>query len=228
MLRPDPSTTFIYNVPMIQVLIKLGLSILLGGAIGLEREFGHKPAGLRTNILICLGSTMMMTLSGLMLTGKSADLFDPLRVAAGVITGMGFIGAGTVIRSSGHVHGLTTASTVWAVTGLGLVIGAGYYRIAVVFAAVVVVTLVVFRKIEQILPRKIGFQYVLTAKNRPGILGELNEAARRRGIRLDDAVLKRTGAAATVSFNFSARDAAEREFALVVAALGEVTEIRLG
>jgi putative Mg2+ transporter-C (MgtC) family protein len=217
-----------YNNPMIQVLIKLGLSILLGGAIGLEREFGHKPAGLRTNILICLGSTMMMTLSGLMLTGKSADLFDPLRVAAGVITGMGFIGAGTVIRASGHIHGLTTASTVWAVTGLGLVIGAGYYRIAVLFAAVVVVTLIVFRKVEQILPRKISFEYVLTTKNRPGILGELNEAARRRGIHMDGVVLKRTGAVATVSFNFSARDAAEREFAGFVAALGEVTEIRLG
>ena len=213
---------------MIHVLIKLGLSILLGGAIGLEREFGHKPAGLRTNILICLGSTMMMTLSGLMLTGKSAELFDPLRVAAGIITGMGFIGAGTVIRASGHIHGLTTASTVWAVTGLGLVIGAGFFRIAVVFAAVVVVTLIVFRKIEQILPRKISFQYVLTAKDKPGILGELNEAARRRGIHLDDVVLKRTGAAAIVSFNFNVRDAVEREFAGAIAALGEVTEIRLG
>ena len=213
---------------MTHVLIKLGLSIFLGGAIGLEREFGHKPAGLRTNILICLGSTMMMTLSGIMVGGKSADLFDPLRVAAGVITGMGFIGAGTVIRASGHVHGLTTASTLWAVTGLGLVIGAGYYRIAVVFAAVVVVTLILFRKIEQILPRKIGFQYVLTVRDRPGILGELNEAARKRGIHLEDVVLKRTGTAATIRLNFTTRDAVEREFARAVAALGEVTEIRLG
>jgi putative Mg2+ transporter-C (MgtC) family protein len=212
---------------MIQVLIKLGLSILLGGAIGLEREFGHKPAGLRTNILICLGSTMMMTLSGFMLVGKAADLFDPLRVAAGVITGMGFIGAGAVIRSSGHIHGLTTASTLWAVTGLGLVIGAGYYRIAVLFAAVVVVTLIFFRKIEQIVPRKINFQYVLATKDRPGILADVNEAARRRGIHLDDVVLKRTGTAATVSFYFSARDAAEREFGRAVAELGEIIEVRL-
>ncbi len=213
---------------MIQVLIKLGLSILLGGAIGLEREFGHKPAGLRTNILICLGSTMMMTLSGLMLTGKSADLFDPLRVAAGVITGMGFIGAGTVIRASGHIHGLTTASTLWAVTGLGLVIGAGFYDIAVLFAGIVVITLIIFRKVEQILPRKINFQYVLAARDRPGILGELSEVARKDGIHLDDVVLKRTGTTATISFFFSARDAAEREFARAVTALGEVIEIRLG
>jgi putative Mg2+ transporter-C (MgtC) family protein len=213
---------------MIQVLIKLGLSIFLGGAIGLEREIGNKPAGLRTNILICLGSTMMMTLSGVMLGGKSTGLFDPLRVAAGVITGMGFIGAGTVIRDSGHIHGLTTASTLWAVTGLGLVIGAGYYRIAVVFATVVVVTLILFRKIEQVIPRKISFQYVLAAKDRPGILGELNEAARKRGIHLEDVALKRTGTEATISLNFITRDTVEREFARAVAALGNVTEIRLG
>jgi putative Mg2+ transporter-C (MgtC) family protein len=213
---------------MIQILIKLGLAILLGGAIGLEREFGHKPAGLRTNILICLGSTMMMTLSGLLLRGQAADLFDPLRVAAGVITGMGFIGAGAVIRASGHVHGLTTAATVWVVTGLGLVIGAGYYWIAAVFAAVVVFSLVLFRKIEQVLPRKIGFQYVLEARDRPGLLGEIGGAARGCGIHLDDVVLKRSGAAAVISFNFIARDAIEREFARVIAALGEVTEIRLG
>ncbi len=213
---------------MLQILIKLGLSILLGGAIGLEREFGHKPAGLRTNILICLGSTMMMALSGMMLSGRAADLFDPLRVAAGVITGMGFIGAGTVIRASGHIHGLTTASTLWAVTGLGLVIGAGYYRVAVLFAAIVVVTLILFRKIEQVLPRKISFQYVLTAKDRPGILGELSELSRKRGIHLEDVVLKRTGAASTISLNFNTRDAVEREFARAISALGEVTEIRLG
>lgn len=213
---------------MIPILIKLGLAILLGGAIGLEREFGHKPAGLRTNILICLGSTMMMSLSGLLLRGPAAQLFDPLRVAAGVITGMGFIGAGAVIRASGHVHGLTTAATVWVVTGLGLVIGAGYYRIAVVFAAVVVASLILFRKIEQVLPRKIGFQYVLEAPDRPGLLGEISAAARAGGIHLDDVVLKRAGAAAVVSFNFVARDAAEREFARGIAALGEVTEIRLG
>ena len=217
-----------YNRYMLQVLIKLGLSILLGGAIGLEREFGHKPAGLRTNILICLGSTMMMALSGIVLAGQPPGAADSLRIAAGVITGMGFIGAGTVIRASGHIHGLTTASTLWAVTGLGLVIGAGYYGIAVLFAAVVVVTLVLFRKIEQIIPRKIGFQYVLTAKDRPGLLGELNEEARKRGIHLDDVVMKRMGTTATVSLDFHAHDAAEREFARAVAALGEVTEIRLG
>jgi putative Mg2+ transporter-C (MgtC) family protein len=225
MLRPDPLA---YNILMIHVLIKLGLSIVLGGAIGLEREFGHKPAGLRTNILICLGSTMMMALSGIMLTGRAADLFDPLRVAAGVITGMGFIGAGTVIRASGHIHGLTTASTLWAVTGLGLVIGAGYYGIAVLFAAVVVVTLILFRRIEQILPRKTSFQYVLAVKDRPGILGELDVAARTHGIHLEDVVLKRNGLAATVSVNFNTRNAVEREFARAVAALGDVTEIRLG
>jgi putative Mg2+ transporter-C (MgtC) family protein len=213
---------------MISVLIKLGLSILLGGAIGLEREFGHKPAGLRTNILICLGSTMMMALSGIMLSGQPLGAADSLRIAAGVITGMGFMGAGTIIRASGHVHGLTTASTIWTVTGLGLVIGAGYYLVAVVFAATVVFTLVLFRFIEGKIPRKIGFQYVLTTMDRPGILAELHKSAGALGIHLDDAILRRKGATVTVSFNFFARDVVEREFATAAAALGVVTEVRLG
>jgi putative Mg2+ transporter-C (MgtC) family protein len=162
------------------------------------------------------------------LAGQPPGAADSLRIAAGVITGMGFIGAGTVIRASGHIHGLTTASTLWAVTGLGLVIGAGFYGVAVVFAAVVVATLILFRRIEQILPRKTSFQYVLAVKDRPGILGELDEAARAHDIHLEDVVLKRNGTAATVSLNFNTRNAVERKFAGAVAALGDVTEIRLG
>ena len=140
---------------------------------------------------------------------------------------MGLSTSGTA-RVGSFSPSLTTASTLWAVTGLGLVIGAGYYRIAVLFTVIVVITLIFFRKIEQILPRKINFQYVLAAKDRPGILADVNDAARRRGIHLDDVVLKRTGTEATVSFYFSARDAAEREFGRAVAELGEIIEVRLG
>jgi len=132
-----------------EILLKLGLALVLGGAIGIERETSHKPAGFRTNVLICLTSAMMMILSEMFAgrTGTGAD--SGMRVAAGVITGVGFLGAGAILHSRGSVHGLTTASVIWAVAGLGLVVGAGFYLPAVIFTAIVVVTLVVFRKVER-------------------------------------------------------------------------------
>jgi putative Mg2+ transporter-C (MgtC) family protein len=128
------------------ILIKLGLALVLGGAIGIEREKSHKPAGFRTNVLICLTSAMLMILAG-----TSAGPDSAMRIAAGIITGVGFLGAGAIIQSGGSIHGLTTASVIWAVAGLGLVIGAGYYAAAAIFAAVVLLTLVAFRKVEKAL-----------------------------------------------------------------------------
>jgi putative Mg2+ transporter-C (MgtC) family protein len=131
------------------ITIKLLLALIFGGIIGIERETSNKPAGLRTNILICLSSTMMMILAQMYAGGT-----ETMRVAAGIITGVGFLGAGAIIQSRGTVHGLTTASTIWAVAGLGLVLGAGYYLPAAIFTGLVVLTLVVFRRIEHIIAKK--------------------------------------------------------------------------
>lgn len=120
------------------------LAVALGGIVGLERESSQKPAGFRTNVLICVGATMMMVLSRLILQGKEGNGESLSRIAAGVITGIGFIGAGTIIQARGSVLGLTTAATLWAVAGLGLVIGAGYYWIAIIFAALILLTLLCF------------------------------------------------------------------------------------
>jgi putative Mg2+ transporter-C (MgtC) family protein len=135
------------------IFLRLFMAIALGGIIGIERETSHKPAGFRTNILICISSAMMMILARLISGGNEAG-GDSMRLAAGVITGVGFLGAGTIIQSRGTIHGLTTASTIWAVAGLGLVIGAGYYVFAALFTGLVVLTLVLFRKIERLLLEK--------------------------------------------------------------------------
>jgi len=145
------------------VFLKLILAIILGGAIGVERETSHKPAGFRTHILICISSATMMILAQL-LSGGSLGA-DSSRVVAGVITGVGFLGAGTILQARGTVHGLTTASTIWAVAGLGLVIGAGYYLVAVLFTGLVVLTLVLFRKIEFSLIRKFEKNYPAERSN---------------------------------------------------------------
>ena len=94
---------------LIEILLKLVLAVALGGLVGLERETSQKPAGFRTNILICVGSAMMMILSGLILGGNAESGTDLTRIAAGVITGIGFIGAGTIIQARGSIVGLTTS-----------------------------------------------------------------------------------------------------------------------
>ena len=100
--------------------------MLLGGAIGIERELSGKAAGLRTNILICVGSALLMDLSIHLGDGREGPS-DPARLAAQVITGIGFLGAGTIMQARGTVIGLTTAATLWVVMAIGLVVGSGRY-----------------------------------------------------------------------------------------------------
>lgn len=110
----------------LELLFKLLVAVLLGGAIGLERQIAGKPAGLRTNILICVGSALVMDLS-IRLMGADGRVGDPARIAAQVVTGIGFIGAGTIMQSKGTISGLTSAATIWVVAAIGLTIGAGHY-----------------------------------------------------------------------------------------------------
>jgi putative Mg2+ transporter-C (MgtC) family protein len=211
---------------MSEIILKLILAIVLGGLIGVEREFSHKPAGLRTNILICIGSAVMMILSEVMLAGKGASTGDSLRIAAGAITGMGFIGAGTIIQSRGVVHGLTTASTLWAVTGLGLVIGAGYYLIGIVFTGLVILTLVIFHRIEDALPKKCQYYFHLRGKERPGFLGDLKELAKGLGIKLEDISLKKDKDFYQVGFHFQSSSKKGQALSQNLAAFGEILEYR--
>ena len=100
------------TIDITEIVLKLLLAVALGGLIGMERESSHKPAGFRTNILICIGSTMVMILSGLLLEGREGG-GDYTRIAAAVITGMGFIGAGSIIQARGLVMGLTSLLVIY-------------------------------------------------------------------------------------------------------------------
>lgn len=133
---------------LLGITIKIFFSIFLGGLVGLEREIKHKPAGLRTNILICLGSTIIMIVS-LNLSKIYGSIVDPSRIAAQVVTGIGFIGAGAIIRSRGSVHGLTTAATIWVIAGIGLAIGNGYYSAALISTFVVMIILNLGTRLEK-------------------------------------------------------------------------------
>ncbi len=111
----------------LDLLVKLGLAILLGGIVGFEREIAGKPAGLRTNILICLGAALLMDLSQRIGLVDGHRIGDPGRIAAQIVTGVGFLGAGTIMQGGGTVTGLTSAATIWVVAAIGMAVGGGFY-----------------------------------------------------------------------------------------------------
>lgn len=106
---------------------KIGLSLVLGSVVGIEREYNEKPAGLKTNVLICLGSTLFTLISSHALINETSRDFH---IAAQIVTGIGFLGAGAIMREGDRVIGLTTAAVIWVVAAIGMSIGMGYYTIA--------------------------------------------------------------------------------------------------
>ncbi len=127
---------------MDDILIKVFLALVLGGALGLERQYHDKPAGFATNCLICLGAMLFTVLSEFM----SLQGGDPGRIAAQVVTGVGFIGAGSILRDGNKISGLTTAAGVWLVAAIGMAVGYGQYFWASLCAAAILVVQLGVRK----------------------------------------------------------------------------------
>ena len=132
----------------IELIIRLSAATILGGLIGFEREFHGKAAGFRTHSLVSLGSALIMLVSIHMFDlYRGTASVDPSRIAAQVVTGIGFLGAGTIICSKTGVIGLTTAAGLWTASGIGLACGVGYYRAAIIATVVTLVVLVIFSRI---------------------------------------------------------------------------------
>ncbi len=147
---------------------RLIIALLLGGAIGLERSYHGRPAGFRTHALVCLSTSLLMLVSvyeGLWFTPSATTVaritLDPTRVAQGIMTGIGFIGAGAIIKEGLTVRGLTTAASIWITAAIGVLIGIGFYYPAVVSAGLTLGTLSVFRWIESKVPAQFYAQFVV-------------------------------------------------------------------
>jgi putative Mg2+ transporter-C (MgtC) family protein len=155
------------DVLQLQLLGKLVLAVVFGGAIGLERELKTKPAGLRTNILICVGATLLTDVSIAITIAGGARFGDDSRIAAQIVSGVGFLGAGTIMQSSGTVTGLTSAATIWVVAAIGIAIGSGNYVGAAGATALVTVVLAWLGGVEHRIKR---FRRVvhLTVRAKPG------------------------------------------------------------
>ena len=141
----------------LDMVIKLGLVTLLSGLIGLDRELKHKPAGAKTHILVGLGSTVFMLVSVyIYMQYKGTTQVDPGRIAAQVVTGIGFLGAGTIIQSGNVVHGLTTAASLWAVAGIGLAVGAGMYELSVMVTAAILIVFLIINRITSVVEKQVS------------------------------------------------------------------------
>lgn len=162
----------------LDVLLQLVLAVLLGGAIGLERELSGKPAGLRTNILICVGATLFTALSVKMSLGRG----DPARVAAQILPGVGFIGAGTILHARGSVTGLTSAATIWVVAAIGMALGAGEYTQALGAALLVMTILMGLGYLEIFLARQATRSHLTVHTKPESALEDLETVVRRAGV----------------------------------------------
>jgi putative Mg2+ transporter-C (MgtC) family protein len=161
------------GVVLSATMARLAVAAILGGIIGLERQLRHKPAGLRTNMFICFGSAMFTVLSG-QLAGNMGG--DHTRVAAQIIPGIGFIGAGSILHSRGSTQGLTTAATVFVVASVGMAAGGGLYITAVFATGVILIALALLGQFEKRLSlRSMRYTFEVTGKNTETVLNELSK-----------------------------------------------------
>lgn len=157
----------------LELLLRLLIAGVLGGVIGYEREHTNRPAGFRTHILVCVGSALVMVTSEFIFNKyHTIANIDPARLGAQVISGIGFLGAGTIIRDGFNVRGLTTAASLWAVSCVGIAAGIGFYEGAIIATVLIFLTLIVLKKAEIRFSEKNHIKtFVIESENLPGQIG---------------------------------------------------------
>ncbi|WP_074515817.1 MgtC/SapB family protein [Selenomonas sp. WCT3] len=173
-----------------ELFFRLVLACVLGGVIGYERQSRRKSAGLRTNMLVCLGSCLVMVLSqALYREVEGLTNADPARLAAQVVSGIGFLGAGAIMKEGLTVTGLTTAACLWVVAGVGLAVGAGFYSGALIATALVFVTLGSLSRLDEWVDHEKNFVLSIHTVDKPGQVMKISSCLedlqlRIRGIKL--------------------------------------------
>jgi len=214
-----------------EMWLKLGLAVACGAAIGLERELSDKPAGLRTNMLICVGSTLITMTSlhvALTYAERQVNIADPGRIAAQIVSGIGFLGAGTIIQARGAVHGLTTAATIWVMAGVGLAIGAGAYAPAVTTTVILLGVLVALGWAERHIERPRRFvHFSIAARREPGLIDAVNDLAEKHRVTLPDLQLKSEDGRMRMTFAVTCTRAARDELIEELLELDAVEDVRV-
>ncbi len=179
-----------------EILLRLALAVVVGFFIGLERESHHRPAGIKTHMLVCIGAAVVSLIQLEMIADVVSRIkADPMladvlkadfgRLGAQVISGIGFLGAGTILRTKGSVKGLTTAATLWAVACLGLGIGMGYYFISVSAAVIVIAVLTLLRLLQTAIEKRKGLKELdIVLINKKEAMSSLSEYFQAKFIRV--------------------------------------------
>jgi putative Mg2+ transporter-C (MgtC) family protein len=170
---------------------RLCLAALLGGAVGLEREMHHQPAGLRTHMIVGVGSCLLMLVS-IHMNDMSSSRADPGRIAAQVVAGIGFLGAGAIMRSGLSVRGLTTAACLWTVAGIGLAVGSGFWKPATMATALVLISTYLFQKLEIRLSKgRYLRKFVVSAGDSPALVAKLEDILQKSGVAVREVDIQR-------------------------------------
>jgi putative Mg2+ transporter-C (MgtC) family protein len=202
----------------IEPMLRLVIAAMLGGLVGLEREIHGRQAGFRTNLLLCFGSALVMVTSIAFArqnwahpTGVNINV-DPARVAYGVMGGIGFLGAGAIIKNGSNIRGLTTAAAMWCVAAMGLAAGLGLYMVSIMSSGVILVALFGLDKLEKVLPK---LKYRLVTVRRAwskGVIGQTVAMVKAGGLRVTEANFKRTADLASVDIELTIAFTSTREY----------------
>src|SRR5215813_8477587 len=209
----------------LSVAFKLLIAAVLGGLVGLEREIRDKPAGLRTNMLICMGATQFMVIST-----QAAKVLggDPMRIAAQIITGIGFLGAGAVLHSHGFVVGLTTAATVWVVAGVGMALGAGMYAVAIFTTGMSLITLYFLSFIEDKIQGRRSYSYSLVVTDLSQALASINRVLQESSVAAASFNFKKKADHYRVWFNLLISRDTNLKIIQRLSAIPEITQVETG
>lgn len=175
-----------------EVGLRLTISFLLGGFIGWEREVHGRVAGLRTHVLVCMGATLFMLVSQhIFFIYKNVATVDPGRIAAQIITGIGFIGAGTIMQAKFSVRGLTTAASLWVVAGIGMAIGCGFYFSAFITAGFALLTLLSLWRIEHFFSRDWYKNVYINGVDKAGQFEKIKQILKNAGAQIQNCIIEK-------------------------------------
>lgn len=208
----------------IEIILKILLSALLGGIIGFERELARKDTGLRTCILIAVGSALISILS--LKLGDTSGNADPTRLIGHIITAMGLLGGGAIVRSRFSVHGITTAAIIWVVGAVGISVGSGYYLTGLIVTIFVVLILTILKYTANLLENlPQSFAYIIATEDRASVLIEIKKITRELDLKYIDSRLRKVNDGYEIQISLSTSKTKNEGFIEKVMHLPGVKEI---